>query len=99
MKKLFWKEKKKRYTAMTLEKNIYVLKYIIENTTLNQEVRNFAYQEFQNLLYKGPYTKIHNRCIFTNRVRGILRFFKLSRLAFKRSALQCDLMGVKKASW
>ena len=50
------------------------------------------------LIKKNSITKIRNRCILTNRARAVYRKFKISRLFFKKYALQGELLGVKKAS-
>ena len=51
------------------------------------------------LLKKNSSTKIKYRCILTNRARAIYKKFKISRVFFKKFALQGELVGVKKASW
>jgi small subunit ribosomal protein S14 len=43
--------------------------------------------------------RLRNRCKMTGRVRGYLRKFKLSRLAFREMALNGLIPGVTKASW
>ncbi len=43
--------------------------------------------------------RLKNRCQITGRPRGYIRYFGLSRIAFRDMALNGKIPGVKKASW
>jgi small subunit ribosomal protein S14 len=43
--------------------------------------------------------RLHNRCQVTGRSRGFYRKFGLSRLTFRKMALEGKIPGVRKASW
>ncbi|HMQ78487.1 MAG TPA: 30S ribosomal protein S14 [Ignavibacteria bacterium] len=43
--------------------------------------------------------RLHNRCAVTGRARGFYRKFGISRLTFRKMALEGKIPGVKKASW
>ena len=43
--------------------------------------------------------RIRNRCQVTGRPHGYIRYFGLSRIAFREMAHAGHLPGVKKASW
>ena len=43
--------------------------------------------------------RLHNRCVVTGRARGYYRKFGMSRLTFRKMALEGKIPGVKKASW
>ncbi len=43
--------------------------------------------------------RLKNRCQLTGRPRGYIRYFGLSRIAFRDMALNGKIPGVKKASW
>lgn len=43
--------------------------------------------------------RLHNRCMVTGRARGFYRKFGISRLTFRKMALEGLIPGVKKASW
>ncbi len=43
--------------------------------------------------------RLHNRCALTGRARGFYRKFGISRLTFRKMALEGKIPGVKKASW
>lgn len=44
-------------------------------------------------------TRAFNRCALTGRSRGYIRYFGLSRIAFRELALDGKIPGVKKSSW
>ena len=44
-------------------------------------------------------TRLHNRCMMTGRARGYYRKFGMSRLTFRKLALEGKIPGVRKASW
>jgi small subunit ribosomal protein S14 len=43
--------------------------------------------------------RLHNRCAVTGRARGFYRKFGISRLTFRKMALEGKIPGVRKASW
>jgi small subunit ribosomal protein S14 len=43
--------------------------------------------------------RLHNRCALTGRARGYYRKFGMSRLTFRKMALEGKIPGVRKASW
>lgn len=43
--------------------------------------------------------RLHNRCRLTGRPKGYMRMFGISRVAFRRMALNGKIPGVTKASW
>lgn len=43
--------------------------------------------------------RLHNRCGVTGRARGYYRKFGVSRLTFRKMALEGKIPGIKKSSW
>ena len=43
--------------------------------------------------------RMHNRCSITGRPRGFMRQFGISRVTFRKMALEGKIAGVTKASW
>ena len=43
--------------------------------------------------------RLHNRCNLTGRPRGYMRQFGISRVLFRKMALEGKIAGVTKASW
>jgi small subunit ribosomal protein S14 len=43
--------------------------------------------------------RLHNRCEVTGRARGYYRKFGISRLTFRKMALEGKIPGIRKSSW
>jgi small subunit ribosomal protein S14 len=43
--------------------------------------------------------RLHNRCNLTGRPRGYMRQFGISRVVFRKMALDGKIAGITKASW
>jgi small subunit ribosomal protein S14 len=43
--------------------------------------------------------RLHSRCEVTGRARGFYRKFGVSRLTFRKMALEGKIPGIRKASW
>lgn len=93
------KDKLKRNQFFFLEKKKILLKNMLNNMSFDPKFRNIIYKKYKNLCIITSITKIHNRCIFTNRSKAVYKKFKLSRIFFKEYALESTLMGIRKASW
>ena len=98
MKVLLTKDKNKRNKYLLFENKKVILKSIINNLNLNNNIRKFAYSKYINLPSDSSITKVRNRCIISNRPRSVYRKYKISRLMFRELSLKGDLMGIKKAS-
>ncbi len=92
-------------------KNSYILKKKYITYELYKMFNQSVYNEFQILksfsynFYKRYYTrnifyisKSRIRCVFTGRSRGTLSYYMMSRMVFKKLAVNGCLIGVKKAS-
>ncbi len=99
MKNLIEKDKKRRYLYATYEKKYLMLKYLAYNTNLPQQIRQDAQDKLSNLPLYGSRVRLRNRCVLTGRGRAVYKKFKLSRLMFRKLALQGELTGIKKISW
>jgi len=44
-------------------------------------------------------TRVYNRCEITGRRHGFMRYFRMSRIVFRKLASQGKLPGVTKSSW
>ncbi len=81
------------------KKEIYylILKYIyIKNLKKNN--KNLYYTFFLKKKFRGK-NQIKNRCILTNRGRGLVSILKCSRIKFKEYTLLGYSFGISKASW
>ena len=68
------------------------------NPKLSLEERMAARRELFTLPKNSSPTRLRNRCSITGRPRGYIRFFGLSRIAFREMALNGELPGIRKGS-
>ncbi|MBL7927915.1 MAG: 30S ribosomal protein S14 [Bacteroidia bacterium] len=57
------------------------------------------YLGLQKLPRNASPVRVHNRCKLTGRPRGYMRQFGISRIMFRKLALEGKIAGVTKASW
>lgn len=98
MKYALIKDKKRRILYAFFEKRRMFLKAIIQNKKLPKVLRLMSYRELILLPRDASITRLRNRCVLTNRPRGIYRKFGLSRLMFRKYVSQGLLIGVKNSS-
>lgn len=60
---------------------------------------NADYDALADLPRNSNPVRLHNRCAVTGRARGFYRKFGISRLTFRKMALEGKIPGVRKASW
>ena len=98
MKYIILKDRRRRILHSLFERRRVVLRALVENLSLSPRIRGQAYRALLSLPRDASPTRIRNRCTLTGRSRAIVRSFGLSRLRFRKLALQGRLVGVKKAS-
>jgi ribosomal protein S14 len=99
MKYLTQKDKQNRLIAFQIENNRLILKSIIKNRKIVSSVRWNAIFKLDNLSKNGSKNKYNKRCILTNRKKGIISKFRLSRLAFLKLSRLGQISGIKKSVW
>ena len=57
------------------------------------------YEALDKLPKNSSPVRLHNRCQITGRPKGYLRKFGISRVLFRKWALEGKIPGVTKASW
>lgn len=57
------------------------------------------YQGLALLPRSSSPVRMHNRCMITGRPRGYMRQFGISRIMFRKMALEGKIAGVTKSSW
>ena len=70
---------------------------LIEKILLNQNIIKGRIKDSRETK-RTSITLIRNECILTGRKRGILRDYKMSRLAFKRLASRRMIPGLNKSA-
>ena len=87
---------KKSLIARERKRQKLVDKYAALRKQLKEEGR---WDELDKLPRNSNKIRLHNRCLLTGRPKGYMRMFGISRVAFRRMALNGKIPGVTKASW
>jgi small subunit ribosomal protein S14 len=99
MKNLNQKDKQNRKLAFQFENTRLIFKSIIKNKKILSTVRWNAILKLENLPKNSSKSKFNTRCILTNRKKGIVSKFRLSRLAFLKFSSLGQITGIKKSVW
>lgn len=70
-----------------------------EEKKLRERVRLYAKFKLTSLPHRTAPSQLNRKCILTGRGRGVVSGYDLSRIEFRRLALDGRLDGVQKASW
>jgi small subunit ribosomal protein S14 len=57
------------------------------------------WEELDRMPVNGSKVRLRNRCRLTGRPRGYMRYFGISRVKFRKLALEGKIPGIRKASW
>lgn len=57
------------------------------------------YEALSKLPRNASPVRLHNRCNLTGRPRGYMRQFGISRVIFRKMALEGKIAGITKSSW
>lgn len=96
MKKL---DLKRRQWFAIYEAKRKALQAVATNQNLEVSLRWWAQLEKSKLPRQSSLSRVHNHCVETNRSRSVIRFYKISRLQFRRLASKGSLAGLRKACW
>lgn len=89
--------KRKKMVEKYLDRRNKLRSVSLDNK-LSLEDRMAARRELFGLPKNSAPTRVRNRCAITGRPRGYMRFFGLSRIAFRELALNGHLPGIRKGS-
>jgi len=87
---------KESMKARQRKKERMVAKYAEKRAKLKAEGK---WDELDRLPKNSSAVRLHNRCKLTGRPRGYMRFFGISRVKFRKLALDGKIPGLTKASW
>ncbi len=87
---------KKSIIARERKRERLVEKYAEKRAQLKAEGR---WDELDKLPRNSSKVRLHNRCKLSGRPKGYMRMFGISRVAFRKLALEGKIPGVTKASW
>ena len=87
---------RKSLIAREAKRQRMVDKYAKLRKSLKEEGR---WDELDKLPRNSSKVRLHNRCLLTGRPKGYMRMFGISRVTFRKMALEGKIPGVTKASW
>ncbi|MFN7904188.1 MAG: 30S ribosomal protein S14 [Pseudobdellovibrionaceae bacterium] len=93
------KNNKRKVMAKKYFKKRVELREIAKSLTATDEQKLLARKTLESLPKNSAVNRVITRCEITGRPRGNYRKFGLSRIAFRKLALDGKLPGVTKASW
>jgi len=99
MNNLIFRDQHRRVLFSKHEVTRIYLKRVLSDVSLPPEMHLNARLLLSRLPRNSSIVRIRNRCVLTGRPRGVYRFFKMSRIAFRNLALSGYLPGIRKASW
>jgi len=92
------KDLKRRKSFLNHEKSRKVNRFIFTNL-LSRDKKSIKLFELKNLKRLSSKVKIKNRCIYTNRNKGVSKYFSLSRIS-QKDFMQFGLVpGFIKSVW
>src|SRR3990167_2094342 len=98
-KSMIVKNQKRVELAKKFEAKRKSLVAILKNEEASIEDKMEASARLSKLPKNSSKIRVRNRCALTGRPRGYMKFFDLSRIAFRELASDGKLPGVKKTSW
>ncbi len=90
--------KRRRQFALGEEERLRL--HLLKKTAMIPSlVRMKASQDLVSLPRNGSITRVRNRCVLTDRPRGVLTQYRMCRHRFKKLADAGLLAGVRRSSW
>ncbi len=99
MKALLEKDKKRRRIFANKEVQRLILLFLIRNTKLSAAQRLLLTQRLQVISRDSSIVRLKNRCVLTNRSKGVYRQFRMSRVRLREMLANGLIPGYKKAVW
>ena len=98
-KSQIYRQKKREKLVQKYAAKRSLLKRQAKDQSLSQEERQQAQLDLSKLPRDASPVRLGTRCMVTGRSRAVYREFSLSRITFRKMALEGKLPGIKKASW
>jgi small subunit ribosomal protein S14 len=90
-------QKRRVWVEKYEEKRKKLKKEMYESPTMMERMSKVT--ELALLPRRSSPSRIHNRCSWTGRSRGVYRQWKISRILFREKALFGLIPGLRKSSW
>ncbi len=95
-KKRAYKDLKRRIRVTKVELYTRLIKYFLSNRNLDFFTRAKFHISLYKLRKDESMVRLHNRCVFSDRSKGVYRFFKLSRIVIRKLNSCGWLNGISK---
>jgi len=90
----------KRKNYLKNEIKIIVLKSIVRNQSVKPTLRSLAKKKMSQIKLKSFISKQNNNiCLYTGRIKGVLRLTEMSRHHMKKFSTTGTLQNIKIKSW
>ena len=99
LKKWGRRDMKRRQLFAVGEEERLRLRMLKKTSLLPSLIKLKASEDLASLPRNGSVTRIRNRCVLTDRPRGVLSQYHLSRHKFKQLADNGSIPGVRRSSW
>lgn len=99
LKKWGRRDQKRREMFREYEIERAGLRMIKKSDILPSGVRQRAAEDLRKLPLNSNLTRVRNRCVLTDRGRGIVGRFRVSRMMFRYFAEKGLIAGIQKAQW
>ena len=99
LKKWGRRDMKRRQMVAQNEDERLRLRMLKKTTMLPSLVVSKATSDLQSMLRDGCVTRIRNRCVITDRPRGVVKQFRLARHKFHQIADKGLIPGMQRSSW
>jgi small subunit ribosomal protein S14 len=99
MKYIKSRDIKRRFQYKKYEKKRFCLLYLRQQFEISSENKIKIAQKLNSLPKDSSITRIHNRCVLSNRSRSIDSLNKLSRIKMREFITQGLLPGYRRAVW
>jgi len=99
MKYLQERDKIRRSIFEKFEKQRLCLKALSKDKRLSFSNRLLYKLKLSIYIKNSSKTRIKNRCVVTGRSRGVIKYFRMSRIEVRQLALKGFMYGIRKASW
>jgi small subunit ribosomal protein S14 len=92
-------DKLRRSNFFNIEHERLRLKSLSYNRSLHRNLRVYFSFRLNTIPRNSSRVRIKNRCLITNRGKGIFRFFQISRICLKEYVGVNFISSLKKSSW
>jgi small subunit ribosomal protein S14 len=99
MKYLTERDKLRRSLFEKFEKQRICLKTLSKDKRLSSSLRLLYKLKLSVYLKNSAKIRVKNRCVITGRSRGVIRYFRMSRIQIRQLSLKGFLYGIRKSSW